>query len=192
MTLYHVTSARNLASILRSGLQVAGSHQGRPVVWLCDRDRLLWTLGHVARWKDRDPSSMRILGVACEPDRLPCARPGIYLSWFDIPPGKIVLSALHTRIVLEPIIRYIARHLQLGDTLAGATERARGDDRFAGVSPAIFEQAARFAARLSQPTLERAVVPEAAGGAEDAQARRSPTRPCTPIARARARDSQRA
>ncbi len=67
MVLNHVTPARNLASILRSGLKVAGSHKGRPVVWLCDRRHLLWTLGHVARWKQRDPASMRIVSVECEP-----------------------------------------------------------------------------------------------------------------------------
>jgi hypothetical protein len=161
MTLYHVTSARHLASILRCGLRVAGSQKGRPVVWLCDRNHLLWTLGHVARWRNRDPSSMRILSVDCEPGSFTGVRPGTYVSWTNIPASAIVCSSIATRVVLDPVIQFIAGHLQRGDTLAEATERAQMADRFAGLSPAIFEQAARFAARLSQPTLQRVVLPEA-------------------------------
>jgi hypothetical protein len=95
MTLYHVTTARSLASILRGGLRVAGSHEGRPVVWLCDRARLPWTLGHVARWKGRDPSSMRVLSVACPRGAFFGVRPGTYLSWFDVPPAWLTPTALH-------------------------------------------------------------------------------------------------
>jgi len=181
MVLNHVTPARNLASILRSGLKVAGSHRGRPVVWLCDRRHLLWTLGHVARWKERDPASMRIVSVECEPGAFTGVRPGTYVSWTSIPAARVVGCALHSRVVLEPVVQFISRHVELGLSLAEATERARRDERFAGVSPAIFDQAARFASRLSQPSLERVTVPV------QTQAPLRITRPCTPIALSRAR-----
>jgi len=184
MVLYHVTPGRNLPSILRSGLEVAGSHKGRPVVWLCNQRHLLWTLGHVARWKERDPASMRILSVECEPGAFTGVRPGTYLSWTSIPAARIVACALHSRVVLEPVVQFISWHVERGLSLAEATERARRDDRFAGVAPAIFDQAARFASRLSQPSLERVTLPA------QAKAALRITRPCTPVALSRARQWQ--
>jgi hypothetical protein len=156
MTLFHVTPAGSLASILRSGLRIAGSHEGRPVVWLCDGEHLVWTLGHVAQWKGRELSSMRILSVACEPGTFTRVRPGTYLSWRPIPPDRLACSTMHARIVLESVIRFIMWRLQHGEPLAAATERARRADAFAGVSPDVFTQATRLAGRLSQPRLERA------------------------------------
>ena len=184
MVLYHVTPGRNLPSILRSGLQVAGSHKGRPVVWLCDRRHLLWTLGHVARWKQRDPASMRIVSVEYEPGAFTGVRPGTYLSWTSIPAARIVACAIHSRVVLEPVVEFIAWHVERGLSLAEATERARRDERFTGVAPAIFNQAARFASRLSQPSLRRVTLPT------QAEATARITRPCTPVALSRARQWQ--
>jgi hypothetical protein len=149
MTLYHVTRARSLGSILRSGLRVTGSHEGRPVVWLCDGEHLLWTLHHVARWKGRAPSSMRVLSVECEPGALTLVRPGTYLSWGDIPPDRIECRRSQTGILLDPIIRFILSRMEHGDAPAEATERARRHDRFAGVPPDVFAQAARLARHLS-------------------------------------------
>ena len=102
MTLYHVTRARSLRSILASGLRIMGSHEGRPVVWLCDGEHLLWTLNHVAHWKRRAASSMRILSVACEPGTFSRVRPGTYLSWTDIPPERLECSLSQTSPVLDP------------------------------------------------------------------------------------------
>jgi hypothetical protein len=149
MTLFHVTPARNVASVLRSGLRATGSYEGRPVVWLCDVHSLPWTLGHVARWKDREPTSMRILSVACEPGTVVRVRPGTHLSWRDVPPDRIVLTRLHTRLVLDSVIRFIMSRMERGEGLAEATERARRTDAFAGLPTDVFPQAARFARRLS-------------------------------------------
>jgi hypothetical protein len=102
MTLYHVTRARSLRSILASGLRIMGSHEGRPVVWLCDGEHLLWTLNHVAHWKRRAASSMRILRVECEPGTFIRVRPGTYLSWSDIPPERLECCPSQASIVMDP------------------------------------------------------------------------------------------
>jgi len=102
MTLYHVTRARSLRSILASGLRIMGSHEGRPVVWLCDSEHLLWTLNHVAQWKRRAPSSMRILSVECDPGTFTRVRPGTYVSRSDIPPGRLECSASQASLALDP------------------------------------------------------------------------------------------
>ena len=89
MVLYHVTPARSLRLILREGLKTARASGPRPVIWLCDERRLRWIIDHVARCKRRDPDSMRVVRVACDPDAITRERAGIYMSSRDIPPRRI-------------------------------------------------------------------------------------------------------
>jgi hypothetical protein len=99
MVLYHVTIPRNVASVLRSGLKTSHARGPKGVVWLCDREHLAWTIGHVARCKGRGPSTMRVLRVACGPDAVTCVRPGTYFASRDIPGERISRSVLDALVL---------------------------------------------------------------------------------------------
>lgn len=83
--LYHVTHASFVRQIIRWGLS-PDKARGRPVVWLCDAQRLAWALRHVPESHRWNPDECVILAVTVPESFLSRRREGVYWTEHHLRP----------------------------------------------------------------------------------------------------------
>jgi hypothetical protein len=89
MLLRHATPARNLASILRSGLLTRYSRGKMPAVWLCRPGKSSWAVLHVVKRHGGRAESTVVLEVNVPRTWLRRSRKGLWYSTRDIPAERI-------------------------------------------------------------------------------------------------------
>jgi hypothetical protein len=90
LILRHATPARNLASILRSGLLASHSKGKLPVVWACSPSRTTWAVLHTIRRHGGRVETTVVLEVDVPRSWLRrSARKRVWYCPRDIPPERI-------------------------------------------------------------------------------------------------------
>jgi hypothetical protein len=90
MLLRHATPARNLTSILRSGLLTSYARGKLPVVWACAPSRSSWAVLHTVRRHGGRVETTVVLEVDVPRSWLRrSARKRVWYCPRDIPPGRV-------------------------------------------------------------------------------------------------------
>jgi hypothetical protein len=90
MLLRHATPARNLTSILRSGLLTSYSKGKLPVVWACSPSRTSWAILHVVKRHGGRVETTVVLELDVPRSWLRrSSRKRVWSTPRDIPPGRI-------------------------------------------------------------------------------------------------------
>jgi hypothetical protein len=90
LILRHATPARNLTSILRSGLLTSCAKGKLPVVWACSPSRSSWAVLHVIKRHGGKVETTVVLEMDVPRSWLRrSARKRVWYSPRDIPPGHI-------------------------------------------------------------------------------------------------------
>jgi hypothetical protein len=97
MTLYHVTSKVNMASIDATGLDPSKATHGEKAVWLVSRSNISWALGHTAAKPGRGAIGELVV-YRCEVSRrsLRRFRRGIWRSYSTVRPVAVTGSSEYT------------------------------------------------------------------------------------------------
>ena len=89
MILRHATPARNLNSILRTGLLCSHSRGKLPVVWACSPARSSWAVLHVIRRHGGRVETTVVLEIDVPRSWLRKSRKGLWYSVRDVPADRI-------------------------------------------------------------------------------------------------------
>jgi hypothetical protein len=89
MILRHATPARNLSSILRSGLLCSYSRGRLPVVWACAPARSSWAVLYAIRRHGGRVESTVVLEIYVPRSWLRRSRKALWYSVRDVPAGRI-------------------------------------------------------------------------------------------------------
>ena len=89
MILRHATPARNLNSILRTGLLCSLSRGRLPFVWACSPARSSWAVLHVIRRHGVQVETTVVLEADVPRSWLRKSRKGLWYSVRDVPPDRI-------------------------------------------------------------------------------------------------------
>ena len=89
MLLRHATPARNLNSVLRTGLLCAYSKGKLPVVWACSPGKTWWSVIHVIKRHGGRVETTVVLEVDVPRHWLRRSRKGLWFCPRDIPPDRI-------------------------------------------------------------------------------------------------------
>jgi hypothetical protein len=89
MLLRHATPARNLPSILKSGLLTSRSKGKLPVVWGCSPARSSWAVLHVIKRHGGRVETTVVLEVDVPRSWLRRSRKGLWYTNRDVPPDRI-------------------------------------------------------------------------------------------------------
>lgn len=88
MRLYHVTPARNVASIRKEGILLRYARCTPAILWLSTRSHLERRMAHVR--ERHGVSDVAVLYVSVERETVLHRFPGTWTSQFDIPPARIL------------------------------------------------------------------------------------------------------
>jgi hypothetical protein len=94
MRLRHATPARNLPSIRARGLLTAMSRGALLAVWLHAPGATAWAIPHTSRRHGVPVEAVVVLEVHVPRSWLRRGRRGLWISFRDIPPDRIVFPAL--------------------------------------------------------------------------------------------------
>ena len=89
MILRHATPARNLNSILRTGLLCSHSRGKLPVVWACSPARSSWPVLHVIRRHSGRVETTVVLEIDVPRSWLRKSRKGLWYSTGDVPADRV-------------------------------------------------------------------------------------------------------
>ncbi len=91
MLLRHATPARNLTSILRSGLLTSYSRGKLPVVWACSPARTTWAVLHTIKRHGGRVETTVVIEIDVPRSWLRrSSRKRVWTCPRDVPPGRIV------------------------------------------------------------------------------------------------------
>jgi hypothetical protein len=88
--LIHATHVRNLASILKRGLQARRATQRRMAVWFAAESEEQWAVLHVLQRKGARLDEVVILTVEVDPNSIRGYRHGLFYTPHDVPAAAIV------------------------------------------------------------------------------------------------------
>jgi hypothetical protein len=103
MRLRHATPARNLPSILRSGLLTSKSRGRLPAVWFCSIARTAWAALHVIRRHGGRVEQVVVLEVSVPRSWLRKRAGGLWYCLRDIPAGRIRKAVTFGQLAASPV-----------------------------------------------------------------------------------------
>jgi hypothetical protein len=103
MLLRHATTARNLTSILRSGLLTAKSQGKLPAVWFCSAARTAWAALHVIKRHSGRVEQVVVLEVNVPRSWLRrSSNPGLWYVLRDVPASRIRRAVTFAQLADSP------------------------------------------------------------------------------------------
>lgn len=88
-TMYHATSQRNLASILKHGLLVSKSRQRRTAVWFVPKSGFAWACVHAVKRSGGRIEDVVVLAVDVPRGWLRKHGKGLWYCYRDVPASRI-------------------------------------------------------------------------------------------------------